>query len=83
MSREGDEKRPLISALGFVEQFQYHRIHQTLLRKQKKLYIRLKEKKQGGWVAFTALGVPKSKKSRIRLIDVIDNAALDAPSSSE
>jgi hypothetical protein len=27
--------------------------------------------------------VPESKKSRIKLIDVIDNAALDAPSLSE
>ena len=36
----------------------------------------------GGW-PLPRSGVPKSKKSRIQLIDVIDNTALDAQYSSE
>ena len=54
-----------------------------LKKKKKKLYNRSKDKKRvGGW-PLPRSGVPKSKKSRIRLIDFIDNAALDGPSSSE
>jgi hypothetical protein len=42
-----------------------------------------RERKKGGWVPLPRSGVLKSKKSRIKHIEEIENAELDAPRPSE